>query len=155
MRARNPVGSIGCCALLVIIARPAFKQHSVSPSRRAAKKRNQRPAVGADWSGNTGKLANRRRKIDHSNKRVFYARARNKRRISQRKRDAAGFFVYVILAGETMLAPKVTVVRIEHDESVIELALLAKLVQDVAHAFVDSLEGSQLLQAKLVDPVDV
>src|SRR6185295_3769375 len=155
MRARNTVGSIGRCALLVIIARPAFKQHRVSPILRAAKKRNQRAAVRSIWSGNTRKLANRRRKVDHSNKRVFNSSAGHQRRISQRKRDAAGFFVNVILAGEAVLAPEVSVVRVEHDESVIELALLSKLVQDVAHALVDRLQRSQLLQSKFIDGLDI
>src|SRR6185295_7053996 len=155
MRARNSVGSIGRCAFLVIIAWPAVKQHRVSPITGAAKKRNQRAAVRPIGSGNTRKFANRRRKVDHSNQRVFDSRAGYERRISQRKGQSAGFFVNVILAGEAVLAPEVSVVRVEHDESVVELALLSKLVQDVAHALVDRLQRSQLLQSKFIDGLDI
>src|SRR5262249_59112482 len=82
---------------------------------------------------------------------IVSPRRPHKRRVSDRKRHAAAFFVSAVLADQSELAPEIPIVGVEHHKRIVELPLLLELVDNRSDRSIHRQQRSKLLEPKPVD----
>src|SRR5262249_57908480 len=102
-------------------------------TRSPLHQRHQRSSIDIRRSRNPRKVVYRWRKIDHLYQSRLQSWRRNERRKSQREWYPAGFLVDPVLAAQPVLRPEQSVVGIEHDQRVVQLALVPQLVDQIFH----------------------